>query len=88
MDWSLILKVGGPIIVSLLKNLSTGLATDAPVTPSTTVRMPSQAIKDLQKLLNLVVDPHPPLVVDGWVGPKTEEAIQIGIAKLKESGIR
>lgn len=88
MEWSVI----GPILISLAKNLATGLATNEPPTPAKTipagtVKVPSRAIKDLQKLLNAVVKPQPPLDVDGWLGPRTEEAIEAGIAKLKAAGI-
>lgn len=88
MDWATILKVGGPVILSLLKNLGTGLATDAPpTTPGTAVKVPSKAIKDLQQLLNIIIQPNPPLEVDGWLGPQTEAAIEAGIAKLRAAGI-
>ena len=92
MDWALLARVGGPIVISLLKNLGTGLATDSPVgpigkVPEGAVKVPSRAIKDLQALLNIVVQPTPLLAVDGWLGPRTEEAIEAGIAKLKASGI-
>jgi hypothetical protein len=92
MDWAMLAKVGGPLILSLLKNLGTGLATDSPVgpvkeVPEGTVKVPSRAIKDLQALLNVIVKPDPLLAVDGWLGPRTEEAIEEGIAMLKKSGI-
>ncbi len=89
MDWTMLARVGGPIVVSLLKNLGTGLATDSPAGPggAVNVKVPSRAIKDLQALLNIIVRPDPLLKVDGWLGPRTEEAIEAGIAKLKASGI-
>ena len=92
MDWTTLARVDGPIVISLLKNLGTGLATDSPAgpvkeIPEGAVKVPSRAIKDLQALLNIIVRPDPLLKVDGWLGPRTEEAIEAGIAKLKASGI-
>lgn len=94
MDWSALLKAVGPTLISLLGNTVSNLGTpiappttpSAPV-PSGAVAHPSAAVKDLQILLNLALALNPPLVADGWLGPKTEQAIETGIAKLKSLGI-
>jgi hypothetical protein len=92
MPWELIIKTAMPLIVSLLSNTAGTLKTinpplpDAPLIAVPTAKA-SAAIADLQRLLNAVADPQPPLVVDGWLGPRTEEAIELGIAKLKSFGI-
>ena len=92
MNWLAILQGAAPIIISLLSNTSATLKTnnaplaDAPLTAVPTSSA-SAAIADLQRLLNAVVSPQPPLDVDGWLGPKTEAAIELGIAKLKTLGI-
>jgi len=92
MDLALIIKVAMPLIVSLLSNAAGTLKTDnPPLTDVPLIAVPkakaSAAIADLQRLLNAVADPQPPLEVDGWLGPKTEAAIELGIAKLREFGI-
>lgn len=90
MDFTLLFKTIGPTLISLLGNASGALKTDAPITGSTVAvpsRGASSAIKDLQVLLNTVLELNPPLEADGWLGKKTEAAIQQGIAKLKTFGI-
>jgi hypothetical protein len=54
----------------------------APATPAIT-KKPSDAIKQVQHLLNQFVKPTPPLAEDGWLGPRTEKAITDGIALAK-----
>lgn len=82
-----------PTIVSLLENITKAFASDTPppsppaVIPPGTAAHPSAAIKDLQALLNKLVKPTPPLDEDGWLGPKTEAAIEGGIAMLKAQGV-
>lgn len=85
MDFTALLKLIGPTLVSLLSSTATELKTPTPT--SDTVRRPSQAIMHLQALLNVVMNPDPPLVEDGWLGPKTEAAIEAGIVRLKSLGI-
>ena len=91
MNWLAILQGAVPIIVSLLSNTAGTLKTDNPPLDTPLIAVPtakaSAAVADLQRLLNAVVDPQPPLVVDGWLGPKTEAAIELGIAKLATLGI-
>jgi hypothetical protein len=92
MDFSLLLKIAAPLIVSLLSNTAGTLKTDNPPLPDVPlIAVPkakaSAAIADLQRLLNAVADPQPPLEVDGWLGPQTEAAIELGITKLKSFGI-
>lgn len=92
MNLTMILKQV-PTIVSLLGNLTKAFASDIPppsppaVIPPGTTAHPSAAIKDLQTLLNKLVKPTPLLDEDGWLGPKTEAAIERGIAMLKAQGI-
>ena len=92
MNWFAILQGAAPVIISLLSNTAGTLKTinpplpDAPLFAVSTAKA-SAAIADLQRLLNAVADPQPPLNVDGWLGPKTEAAIELGIAKLKTLGI-
>lgn len=42
---------------------------------------PSEAVKAIQRLLAQFVDPS--IKADGWLGPKTEQAIKDGIAKAQ-----
>ncbi len=85
MDWTAVLKLAVPYLVPLLQSTVTNLGTSAP--PSPTVAHPSDAIKHLQTLLNAVLALNPPLEPDGWLGPKTEAAIEAGIAKLTSLGV-
>ena len=91
MNWAIILEAL-PTIVSLVSNVAGTLKTanpplaDAPLVAVPTAKA-SAAVADLQRLLNAVANPQPPLVVDGWLGPKTEAAIELGIAKLATLGI-
>jgi len=92
MNWGLLIAQLAPTIISLLSNTSSALKTDTPISIEATalaISPPkaSEAIKDLQKLLNVALMLNPPLDVDGWLGPKTENAIEMGIYKLKTMGI-
>ena len=92
MEFALVFQAVAPILISLLSNTAGALKTDTPVptiAPVITVsaRKASQAIADLQAVLNTVLGLDPPLVVDGWLGSKTEAAIEQAIAKLKSVGI-
>jgi hypothetical protein len=53
----------------------------APAPPTATG--PIDEIKQLQIFLNEAMTPNPPLVVDGWLGPKTKALLLAGLAKLK-----
>ena len=81
MDWNAIFRLVIPVVTGLLNNAVQ--TTSTPVAPTT----PNAAIKDLQMFLNVALSLNPPLVVDGWLGPKTNDAIEAGIAKLKSLGI-
>jgi hypothetical protein len=93
MDFTAILTAIGPSLVSLLANTASSFkTTTAPSTapanpPSGTVPVPDAALKDLQTLLNAALKLNPPLKVDGWLGPKTDAAIEQAIAMLKAAGI-
>lgn len=82
-----------PQVISLLKSVIETFGSIAPPAPAPTtvppgaIAHPSQAIKDLQTLLNVVVKPTPPLEVDGWLGPQTEAVIETAIGLLKAKGI-
>lgn len=82
-----------PQVISLLKSVIETFGSISPphpapaVVPPGAVAHPSQAIKDLQNLLNAVVKPTPPLEADGWLGPQTEAVIETAIALLKTKGI-
>lgn len=85
MNWFNIIST----VVATLPNLST-LVTDltkalqvqtTPVPSTATLALagqgkPSDTVKTIQRLLNQFVKPNPPLKEDGWLGPKTEAAIQ------------
>ena len=92
MNWGLLIAQLAPTIISLLSNTSSVLKTNTPIpieADSLSISPPkaSEAIKDLQKLLNIALILNPPLVEDGWLGPKTEAAIEAGIARLHNLGI-
>ena len=87
MDFAALFQLASPIIISLLGNMQSSLHTPAQPPPDATIPIPNAAIKDLQALLNTVLALNPPLAVDGWLGPKTNDAIEAGIAKLKGMGI-
>ncbi len=82
-------------IVTGLINMFKATTAPAPVTvPSTpavggnpvlpaTKKAPSPVIKDVQTLLNEILKIDPPLVVDGWLGEKTEKAIADGLVMAK-----
>ncbi len=83
-----------PALLALLGSLkSTFVSPTPPVAPTApgTVAVPApaadQAVKDLQSFLNTALALNPPLVVDGWLGPKTDAAIEAGIAQLRAAGI-
>lgn len=88
MNWIALI----PSLVSLLKSLSDSFGTHSPNAPKVpNILVPGaaadQAVKDLQQFLNLALGLNPPLVVDGWLGPKTDAAIEQGIAMLKAAGV-
>jgi len=87
MPWQIIL----PLVISFMQNFakSAALPTAPPPEPylAPLVPVPSEAIKDLQLMLNAVLQLDPPLDADGWIGPLTEAAIKQGIAKLHSLGI-
>lgn len=80
-------------VVSSLPSLSTVIndvvkalqvQTSPVVTPvGNTPIKPSETVKTLQRLLNQFVQPNPPLQEDGWLGPKTEAAINQAIQMAK-----
>jgi hypothetical protein len=78
-----------PFVIDLLGNLKTAWKTDVPVSLQAPHNEPaaSDAIRNLQALLNKFVVPSPDLKVDGWLGPKTEKAINDGIAMLRTLGV-
>lgn len=82
-----------PFILAILQSAASTWKTDKPpappptTIPAGTVPVPDEAIKSLQTFLNAVLALNPPLKVDGWLGPKTDAAIEEGIARLKASGI-
>lgn len=78
MNWSLIITAVLPELINLLK--TTSATTPTPVTTSA---KPSETVKMLQQLLNQFVQPNPPLAEDGWLGPKTDQALQAAITKLQ-----
>ncbi len=91
MNWGLLIAQLAPSIISLLSNTSSILKSDTPIpieANALSISPPkaSEAIKNLQKLLNTALILNPPLVEDGWLGPKTEAAIEAGIARLKSFG--
>lgn len=86
-DWGAIIKLVGPTLISLLSNTASGLGSVNPPAAGGHLAAASPAIKDLQKFLNIALTLNPPLIEDGWLGPKTEEAIEAGIAKLRSAGI-
>lgn len=83
MDLTAIVTALGPTIVSFLKNLADSIQTPTAPTATTKVSVPSAAIRDLQAFLNTALKLDPPLAVDGWLGPKTEAAIEQGITMFK-----
>lgn len=94
MDWNSLLRSVGPTLISILDSTVASFGTTKPppatppaTVPPGTVPHPSNAIKGLQSLLNTVLTLDPPLTVDGWLGPKTEAAIEAGIVKLRSFGI-
>ncbi len=71
------------LLPELMKAMS---ATSAPIPTTETVRVtkgPSDAIRQLQALINKFDPPTPRLAEDGWLGPKTEAAIASAVAKLR-----
>jgi len=50
-----------------------------PPTPPSVTAKASEAVKQLQTVLNSVLNLNPPLVVDGYLGPKTEAAIMAAL---------
>jgi hypothetical protein len=89
-----------PALLALLKSLGDVFRSSSPPPPPVVVSVPDptqrppllmvapdQAVKGLQTFLNAVLQINPPLAVDGWLGPKTDAAIEAGIARLKTFGI-
>lgn len=92
MNWSAILKLVGPTLVGLLQSTVANFGSPSappPVSsvPPSVVPKANDAIKHLQAFLNVALGLDPKLNEDGWLGPKTEAAIDAGIAKLKSLGI-
>lgn len=92
MNWSAIMKLVGPTLIGLLQstvaNFGSANAPEQPATvPISVVPKANDAIKHLQAFLNIALSLNPKLDEDGWLGPKTEAAIDAGIAKLKSLGI-
>lgn len=99
MDFMAIFQAVSPVLISLLSNTSTALKSSvAPPVPEpgtvfgVSAPVADQAIKDLQAGLNAAalmnfLTISPPLVVDGWLGPLTDAAIEQAITKLKGIGL-
>ena len=97
MNWGLLIAQLAPTIISLLSNTSSVLKTDTPLpdisekTEVFSISISPQELlnltRTLQKALNIALILNPPLVEDGWLGPKTEAAIEAGIARLHNLGI-
>ena len=84
MDWSKIIDIVAPSVISIFRQTTAPTAPTPMAAPTVTVeRKPSEAVKEIQDVLNTVLKIEPPLHVDGWLGPQTEKAIHDGIAKLK-----
>lgn len=91
MNWGFLIAQLAPSIISLLSNTSGALKTNEPIPAKTSALSispvkASEAIKALQSLLNTALGLNPPLVEDGWLGPKTEAAIMTGVARLRSFG--
>lgn len=91
MNWGFLIAQLAPSIISLLSNTSSALRTSEPIPAKTNTLSispikASEAIKALQSLLNTALGLNPPLVEDGWLGPKTEAAIMTGVARLRSFG--
>ncbi len=69
-------------LVHMFKATTAEAPVQVPVgaTAGSVARAPSDTIKAVQKLLNQIVKPQPPLQEDGWLGPRTEQAIKAGLA--------
>lgn len=79
-----------PFLQSMVKNYFSATQPTSVATVTTTATMVSKrsdAIAALQTLLNHLLKLDPPLEADGWLGKKTEDAINQGIAALKAQGI-
>ncbi len=82
-----------PLVIPFLQSMITSYFSQAvppavpTVTPTGAVAHKSVAISDLQGMLNTLLKLSPPLDTDGWLGPKTEAAIEQAIAVLKAQGI-
>lgn len=76
-----------PQLIDVLTSVVKGMKTETAPSPVETVRHPSEAIRHLQALMNRALKPNPPLQEDGWLGPRTEEAIDKAIALLQAAGI-
>ncbi len=90
MNWGFLIAQLAPSIISLLSNASGALKTDVPISNSTVIvsaPKSSEAIKALQSLLNTALGLNAPLVEDGWLGKKTENAIEQAIIMLRNYGI-
>lgn len=87
MNWATLVSA----LLPLLQSLGSTFKAPAPPPTSGTVAIPAatadKAIKDLQAFLNSALALNPPLRVDGWLGPKTDAAIEAGIAQLRSAGI-
>ena len=87
MDITQLILTLGPTVTSLLSSLGNAFRTPSAPTPDTKVPVPNEAIKHLQTMLNVALALIPPLKVDGWLGPKTDAAIEAAIVKLHGMGI-
>lgn len=92
MNWSAIMKLIGPTLVRLLQSTienfgSTTVPPPVSSAPPSVVPKANDAIKHLQAFLNVALSLNPKLEEDGWLGPRTEAAIDLGIEKLKSLGI-
>jgi hypothetical protein len=88
-DLNSLLSVLAPLLASLANVFKTPAplpVTPVPDNPLVPAKA-NQAIKDLQAFLNTALSLNPPLRVDGWLGPKTDAAIEAGIARIRSFGI-
>ncbi len=95
-NWFEIIKSvaeNAPTIIKVVKELTGSLKQTTAPTPSEPMpgtvpppqvnRAPSETVRAVQKLLNQFVKPQPPLKEDGWMGAKTEAAIDQALEMAK-----
>lgn len=68
------------IVTNLLGTLKTTTHPTASSTPAHATS--SKAVKSIQTLINQYAPPTPLLTVDGYLGPKTENAVLAALAKF------